>query len=913
MYNHLSASLPEELAVTDALLATKFFIPPPQANLVRRQRLLDRLDESVRDGKRLMVISTPAGYGKTTLLGEWLQRSNYPKVWLSLDDGDNDPVKFMTYLVYALRDISPGYGESTIADTSNTQTQFSNSQLTSMVNELVEFPADTLVVLDDYHFIIQQTIHDAVSYLLEHSPPQIHFIIASRADPPLPIARLRGRGQVAELRQNDLRFTLDEAAEFLKKNQPVNLSDHDISALSTRTEGWAAGLQMAAASLVEKIDVSAFIQAFTGSNRYILDYLIEEVLANQPDPIQSFLLYTSILDQLCAPLCDDLLSGLIDLKTSSQALLEELEHKNLFIIPLDDHREWYRFHRLFSDLLRQRLVLLFPERKLLLHKRASQWYEINGYPEAAIEHAFQGEENQRAAKLIEEAAEATLMQSQVTTLLSWIRRLPAKELQTRPVLSIYYAWVLLWTGAPLEAIDAHMRLTASEQPQTSQVLPLKAFLEIYSGNVHDAINLSLLALDQLPEEDQLLRSLAYFILASCHLALGETAEGIKILEDTARTSQRAGNVMVAVLILCKLGDETQKHGHLHQSRRLYEQALDLARDEQGNQLPVAGKALIGLGDLDLEWNRLASAEELLSKGITLAEQWSILGTFEGYLNLVMVKDAQGDHQTADDLLLRLHQLAYQFDASEVDDYMVEMFAARRSIIHGDLDSAEEWIIQRTSDTNLAPPESGRSQDLLLARMWKYQQAIRARYLVAKGLFAEALDLLDQLIEVADTLERLYLKLDLQIMRAIVVHAQGNQQLAADILQDTLQLAQPEGYMRVFLDHGAGLVGLLETVATRKIDSQLGAYIQELLKAFTPLSEGRISASRSEEGILIEPLSERELEVLYLLPSSLSSTEMASELSISVNTLRSHLKNIYTKLDAHSRYEAIARAKESGLL
>lgn len=899
--------------MTDALLATKFFIPPPQANLVRRQRLLDRLDESVRDGKRLTLISTPAGYGKTTLLGEWLQRSNYPKVWLSLDDGDNDPVKFMTYLVYALRDISQGFGESTLADTSSSRTQVSNSQLTSMVNELVEFPEHTLVILDDYHCISRQTIHDAVTYLLEHSPPQIHFIIASRADPALPIARLRGRGQVAELRQNDLRFTLDEAAEFLNKNQAVNLSEKDISALTTRTEGWAAGLQMAAASLVEQIDVSAFIQDFTGSNRFILDYLIEEVLVNQPDPIQSFLLYTSILDQLCAPLCDDLLSGLIELKTSSQALLEELEHKNLFIIPLDDHREWYRFHRLFSDLLRQRLMLLYPERKLLLHKRASHWYEENGYPEEAIEHAFLGEENQRAANLIEEAAESTLMQSQVTTLLSWIRRLPSKELQTRPALSTYYAWVLLWTGAPLEAIDAHMRLTASQQSHTSQALPLKAFLEIYSGNVHDAIKLSLMALDQLPEEDQLLRGLAYFILASCHLALGETATGIEILEDTARTSQQAGNVMVAVLILCELGDETQKHGHLHQSKRLYEQALELARDEHGNQLPVAGKALIGLGDLDLEWNQLASAEEQLSKGITLAEQWSILGTLEGYLNLVMVKDAQGDHQTADDLLLRLHELAYQFDASDVDDYLVEMFAARRSIIRGDLDSAEEWIKRRAVDSNLAPPESSGSQDLLLARMWKYEQAIRARFLIAKAHFAEALNLLDQLKEVADKLDRLYLKIDLQIMRALVIHAQGNQQLAADILHDTLQLAEPEGYKRVFLDHGARLVGLLENIATRTIDPQLGAYVQELLSAFTTISEGRISGTRRADSTLIETLSEREMEVLRLLSSSLSSTEMAAELSISVNTLRSHLKNIYAKLDAHSRYEAIARAKEAGLL
>jgi LuxR family maltose regulon positive regulatory protein len=913
MYNHLSISFPEELTVTDTLLATKFFIPPPQANLVRRQRLLDRLDESIRDGKRLLLISTPAGYGKTTLLGEWLQQSNYPKAWLSLDEGDNDPVKFITYLVYALEEISPGFGETTLTDTGSSQTQISNSQLTSMVNELVDFPEDTLIILDDYHSINKQTIHAAVSYLLENSPPQIHFIIASRADPPLPIARLRGRGQVAELRQNDLRFTLDEASEFLNKSQSVDLSDNDISALTTRTEGWAAGLQMASASLAEQIDVSAFIQEFTGSNRFILDYLIEEVLAIQPDTVQNFLLYTSILDQLCAPLCDHLLSGFIDLQSGSQAVLEELEHKNLFIIPLDDRREWYRFHSLFSDLLRQRLMLLFPGRKLSLHQRASEWYEEHGYPEEAIEHAFLAEENQRAANLIEEAAEGTLMQSQVTTLLSWIKMLEVKELQTRPALSIYYAWVLLWSGAPMEAIDAHMRLAASQQSHTAYALPLKAFLEIYNGNVQEAQELSLQALDQLPEENQLLRSLAYFILASCHLALGDTARGIEILEDTVRTSQQSGNVMIAALILCELGDETQKHGHLNQAKRLYEQALDLAKDKQGNQLPVAGKAYIGLGDLELEWNRLTSAEELLTKGIALAEQWSILGTFEGYLNLVMVKDAQGDRLTGDELLLQTHELAYQFDASEVDDYLVEMFAARRNIMRGDLDSAEQWIKLRALESNSTPPPGGENQNLLQTRMWKYEQAILARFLVAKGRYPEALSLLGKLSNEAEKIGRIYLKIDVEILRAIALDAQGNQQLSQEILSETLQLAEPESYMRVFLDHGNRLLRLLDAAVPGNNDPEIAEYIQQLINAFATPAENRSPARKVEEAALIEPLSDRESEVLNLLPSSLSSTEMASELSISVNTLRSHLKNIYAKLDAHSRYEAIARAKDAGLL
>lgn len=899
--------------MADALLATKFFIPPPRPNLVRRSRLLDRLEGFVQEGKRLILISTPAGYGKTTLLAEWLQQSNNPRTWLSLDGGDNDPAKFITCLVFALRDICPGFGESILTDTSSTQTHVAKSLLTLIVNELVGFPDETLIVLDDYHNITRQTIHDAISYLLEHCPPQIHFIIASRADPPLPIPLLRGRGEVAEIRQKDLRFTTEEVADFLNQQQIPALSEDDISALTARTEGWAAGLQMAAASLIEQEDISAFIQDFTGSNRFILDYLIEEVLENQPDTIQQFLLYTSILDQLCAALCDYLLNGLIASHAASQVVLEDLEHKNLFIIPLDDQRQWYRYHRLFSDLLRQRLALLYPDNKSQLHKRASIWYEENGYPGTAIEQAFLADDNQRAANLIEDLAEATLMQSQVTTLLSWIQRLPPAELQSRPALSIYHAWALLWSGAPLESIDAHMRLTASQQSHSAQALPLQAFLEIFAGNVQDAIQLSNSALDQLPEGNQLLRSMANFILASCYLALGEYTKGIEILQATARSSRLAGNVMIAALILCELGDEAQKHGNLQQSKRLYSQALDLAQDPQGKPLPVAGKALIGLGDLELEWNHLASAEELLSKGIALAEQWSILGSFEGYLNLMMLKDAQGERQIADELLMHVHELAFQFDATEVDDYMVELFAARRSIVLGDLDSAEEWIKLRALDAPATPAERSEGQNLLRARMWKYEQAIRARYLVAKEYHSEALKLLDQLMEEAEKLERMYLKLEVQIMRAIVFYKQGQRDLATGILRETLQLAMPESYRRVFIDHGTQLSALLEATAEGINEPHLLGYTNELLAAITPSEDASYIAHGNTGRTLIEPLSDRELEVLSLLSSSLSSTEMASELSISVNTLRSHLKNIYTKLDAHSRYEAIARAKTAGLL
>ena len=899
--------------MSDSLLATKFFVPHPGPNLVHRQRLLDRLDESLRRGNHLTLISTPAGYGKTTLLGEWFQASHYSKTWLTLDEGDNDPVRFLIYLVYALREIMPGFGETMLMDAGSSQTHISNLQLTSLLNELFELPDKSLIILDDYHCISKQTIHDAVSNLIEHSPPHVHFVISSRADPPLPISRLRARGQVTELRQNDLQFTLDEAAEFLTKNPAFSLTRDDISALTNRTEGWAAGLQMASASLVEQSDVSGFIQAFTGSNRFILDFLIEEVLANQTDEIQDFLLHTSILDHLCGPLCDQLISEFIVLPATSQDTLVELEQKNLFIIPLDDQRKWYRYHRLFADLLRQRLVQLYPERKILLHQRACDWYEMHRFSEEAIEHAFWADDKQRAAELIQEAAETILMQSQVTTLLSWLRKLPPNELQTRPVLSVYYAWVLLWSGAPLEAIDSHLKLAVSRQSHSAYGLPLQAFLEIYNGNVENAIRLSHRALDQLPEEDLLLRSLANFILASSHLARGETEEGITILERTARTSQQVGNVMIATLILCELGDENQKLGQLHQAQRLYEQALEISSTRQGGLLPVAGKALIGLGDLEREWNHLETAEQMTIKGISLAEEWSILGTFEGYINLAIIKDAQGEKHAADQIFSHLHELAYQFDASEVDDYVVEIVAARRNIAHGNLDSVEEWINNRSLDKPKTPIRSDAVDELLQVRLRKYEKSIQARYLVAKGQYDQALTLLDQVLIEAENLGRVFLIIEAEVLRAIAFHAREDQPAALSALRRALQLAEPEGFMRIFLDQGDPLVGLLESTLCEVREPSLVIYIQRLLDSFSQPQTTSLTALPTGIKVPVEALSARELEVLHLLQSSLSSTEMAGELSISVNTLRSHLKNIYSKLGAHSRYEAIAHAKRIGLL
>jgi LuxR family maltose regulon positive regulatory protein len=899
--------------VFDTLLATKFHKPPLLSNLVSRKHLLHRLDEGLQQGSRLTLISTPAGYGKTTLLGEWIRASNLPVAWLSLDEGDNDPARFLSYLVSALRTIEPQIGEAALAKLQNSQSQIPVEALTSLVNELLDFPGWILILFDDYHTIHNQAIHDALTFLLEHAPPHVHVVIASRADPLLPIARLRGRGQVTELRQNDLQFSKAEAGQFLGLNTAIELTPADVAALTSRTEGWAAGLQMASISLQEQRDVPAFIQDFTGSNRYILDYLIEEVLYQQPAPVQNFMLYTSILEHLCASLCDAVIEGLVSLPAGSQPTLEAFEHANLFIIPLDDRRKWYRYHRLFADLLQQRLYQSQPDVLNLLHLRASEWYEDRGFMESAIEHALSSGVAQKSAELIERSAESTLMRSQVRTLLSWIEALPEDELLNWPALSIYYSWALLWNGAPLEAIQAHLELTAHREEHSIKTLPLQAFLAIYNSQVPQAAQLARQALEQLPEKDTLLRSLASFILASSYLAEGEADKGLQILEETARTSQRSGNVMIAVLVLCELGDESQKRGRLHQAMRLYRQALELGTDEGGQRLPVAGKALIGIGDVAREWNDYATAEKSLTEGITLVEQWSVLGAFEGYLNLIQVYDTQGEVRRGDEMLSRLRELAYQFDASEIDDYVVEMYAARRNVALGDLKAVEEWADNRAQIMRAPEGKEGKIRDILRTRLQKYENATLARLFIAEGRYSAAIALLDQVIVEAKKADRIFLMIDAEILRAIAFQAQDLRKESLAAFTHALTLAEPEGFMRIFLDHGENTKELLEYACQELEDPSILRYIDRLLHAYSPrISEHYpIPGHRRDE--IIESLSDREIEVLQLLPSSLSSTEMAEELSISVNTLRSHLKNIYAKLGAHSRYEAIARARESNLL
>jgi LuxR family maltose regulon positive regulatory protein len=900
------------------LLTTKLYAPPPRPNLVPRSHLIERLNEGL--GRKLTLVSAPAGFGKTTLVGAWAASCGRPVAWLSLDEGDNDPVRFLTYLAAALQMVGVQVDEDAAA---------TEAFLTALVNQ-VDAVDPFILVLDDYHFITAQPINDALTFLLDHLPGTMHLVIATRADPPLPVARLRGRGQLTELRLTDLRFTPEEVAEFLGRVMGLVLTADDVAALTSRTEGWIAGLQMAALSLQGKDDVSRFIAAFTGSNRYILDYLLEEVLHRESEQVQAFLLQTSILDRLCASLCDAVRFGKAESPISdlqSQAVLEHLESANLFVVPLDDRREWCRYHRLFADLLRQRLHQIHPDRVPGLHRRASGWLEQNGLMAEAIDHALAAEDLERAADLIEANAEATLMRGEVATFLRWIDALPDDLVRARPMLCILYAWMLLWQGQSLKLIESLLHdAEEGDECVSGRATALRGLIAGLRGQTERTVELCSLALKQLPEEDRFVRPLALWLLRAIELAGGEGKADMQALDDVLRMSQSAGNVMLSVMIACNRAEILMRQGRPHEAAATYQKAVELATDVQGRRMPIAGQALIGLGELSREWGDLDAAERYLVEGIELTEQWTEVGPLEAYIAMARVRWAQGDMESAWDALQKAQELAVKYDVTDLDDLSVAMFRAWMWISQGDLEPARRWAEERGLFEYIDTPLQEKISDSYDLRMRKYELLVLARLLIAQEQPGEALKLLESLIPAAEWRGRPAMLVEIRTLQALAHQAQGNLDRAMDALEYAISLAEPKGYVGIFAGEaspggeGEPMVALLREAAKRGI---MPGYVTKLLAALgvseyesvgepLPYSHTQ-SLPHAHTQPLLEPLSERELEVLRLLNTYLSSTEIAEQLCISVNTVRFHVKNIYGKLAVHRRSDAVQRARELGLL
>jgi LuxR family maltose regulon positive regulatory protein len=920
------------------MLSTKLYIPPLRPNLTPRPRLIERLNRGLRHTPGVTLVSAPAGFGKTTLVNEWLRQSDLCTAWLSLDETDNDPTRFLTYLVAALQQIGHTIGQIGQGILQTPHSAPTEALLTVLINEIAANPTPFVLVLDDYHVIKAQSIHHALTFLLEHLPPHpgpggqcqgMHMVITCRADPPLPLARWRGRGQLTELREADLRFTTEEIALFFNEISELNLSAAQVQALENRTEGWITGLHLAALSMQGHEDLTGFINGFTGSHRYILDYLTDEVLSRQPEEVQRFLFQTSILDRLSGPLCDvvvgrgaseqesraenDLSSPPpspssprpIGSYASSQEILEYLESANLFLISLDDERRWYRYHHLFADLLRHRLRRNSPGQLPALHRRASEWYEQNGLPAEAIGHALAAADFERAATLIEQTAWEVLTRGEIAMLLSWLNRLPDELAHSRPELRIFNAWARAMTGQP-DAAESYLQDIDSEDLQ-GEVAAVRAYVAFLQQDSR-AIELSRQALEHLPEQNWFMRSIMAMSLGTAYYwALGDPVAAIQSLTEAVSLGQTAGDSYLVLMASSTLGEAQQMRGQLCQAAETYRQALQLATRSSaqgegrgggsGHPPPFAGLAHIGLAGLLYEWNDLDRAQRHAQEGIRLGERGQSVDVLQGgcsYLTLAQVYQARGEVDNA----LEMMRKAEQFAQSHNQAYVIALAAALRArlwLAQGNVTAASRWAQERGLSAN---------DELSYAR--ETESITLARVLLAQGQAGEALRLLARLVAAAQAAQRMGSTIKILALQALTFEAQSDVDRAVSALEQALCLAEPEGYIRTFVDEGQSMALLLQRSLSQGI---VPSYASQLLLA---LGETSGPASPVAQP-LVEPLSERELEVLRLVAAGLSNREIAEELYLSINTVKAHAKNIYSKLNVRGRMQAADRARELDLL
>ncbi|MCB0254373.1 MAG: AAA family ATPase [Anaerolineae bacterium] len=898
--------------MTLTLLRTKLLPPPSPPSVIQRERLLDQLDRGLAQGRKLTLVSAQAGAGKTTLLAGWLHRRLKQRAlavgWLGLDPADNDPTRFLSYLLAAFQEAAPALDDSLQSTMRSPQPPPAEVLLTALINQLSELATPLVIFLDDYHLIETLAIHQALTFLLDHQPANLHLVLATRADPALPLARLRTRDQLNELRISDLRFSTEEAARFLNNGMNLQLTSNDIQTLESRTEGWVAGLQLAGLSLRGRdlAATTAFIAAFGGTHHFVLDYLAEEVFQQQTEQVQSFLLQTAILERLCGPLCDAVTrpgSGLLD----SQSMLERLVEENLFLLPLDEERRWFRYHRLFADLLRQRLARSSPELVNTLHRRAAGWLSTNGYPGEAFEHWLAADAGEEAAQLAEELGFEMLEQGQLTLLLSWLTRLPEQAVQSRPWLCVYYAWALLLSGQPM-AVETHLQAAEQHNEAVGWADPslrgnidaIRSYMLALQGAIPEAIGFARSALVTLPEDAASVRSIVAFTLGGINFLSGNVLDAEQAFAEAAAMGRRSGNLHVAAPALRSLGNLLVTQGKLHQAAATYREALRLAETAQGRTLPVAAGSLLGLGELAYEWNDLTAAEEHSRVGIELSRQWGNYDTMaHGLLSLAHVEQARGDPAAARRLLDEASQLAQEHTLDVTFEPRLVAMRVRLDLEAGEAAAALSELRRRglRSDSALSLP---REAELL----------VLVQAMLAGGQVNKAKGLLARLIDAAGNSGRHGDEARLLAFSALAWQTQGDGRQALANLVRALRLAQPGDMVRSFVDLGGLLADLLRQIPAH---SDVAGYASRLLNAFPAPFPVPSVASLSPNQSLVEPLSDRELEVLALLARGFSNRQIADKLIISVGTVKAHTSNIYGKLGVRSRAQAVIAARDLGLL
>jgi LuxR family transcriptional regulator, maltose regulon positive regulatory protein len=902
----------------DVLLATKLYVPGLRPGFVARPRLVGAL------GRGLTLVCAPAGFGKTTLLADWLRSGGWPVAWLSLDAGDNDPVRFWRHVVAALDRARPGISERVAPLLGPPPSSF-EGLVTALINELAAHPGENemVLVLDDYHLIDARPVHASLGFLLEHLPPGLHLVLASRSDPPLPLARLRARGQLAELRTDDLRFTAEEAAALLRESAAPGLPDAAVTALVARTEGWAAGLQLAALSLQGRSDIAGFVAAFSGSHRFILDYLTQEVLDGQPEQVREFLLETSVLERLSGGLCDAVTG-----RDDGQAMLEHVEQAGLFLVPLDEVRGWWRYHRLFADLLRARVQQQRPGRVAVLHRAAAAWYQEHGLADEAVGHLLAAGDTASAARLIEQHFDATLyLRSEGATAQRWLAALPAELVQTRPRLLLAQVLLAATLGRaeamepPLDGVERALAGTAPAvdepfEPSVGRASSMlgnipalialhRGFLAQLRGDAESTAALASQALAELGADERLLSSTAQGLLAAAEWLRGRLAVAERAFLSSIAGWQAGQPISWGVY---QLGQVQRAQGRLDAAAATYQQTLDIAAESGPPPTPPAGPAYVGLAEVAYQRNELDSARWQVTEGIALCRQFlypAPLGT--GLVTLAWIRQAQGDPGGALEAMGDAVRAALSPDVTDLLN-PVPAQRARLLLTQGDVAAAARWAAERDLGPDDEPAYPREREYLVLARV-----------LLAQDLPAQALALLERTLAAAAAQSRTGSVIEISALRALALAACGDQNAAVDALARALALGYPQGYVRVFADEGAPMHTLLARLAAAEQDQRAPArginadYLAAVLRA---CRQADAMPPRRRDGTLTgmaEPLTGRELEVLRLIAAGRSNQRIASELFVSLDTVKKHVTHVLGKLGAANRTEAAARARQLGLI
>ncbi len=924
------------------LLQTKLYIPGPQARSgrliwVSRPRLLQKLNAGFV--QKLTLICAPAGFGKSTLIRAWIDASmvdskreilpSQPNTasplpqfcWLSLDDSDNDPSRFWSYVVAALQTVQSDLGTQVMALLQAPQPPPTEIFLTLLLNDLARLPGPICLVLDDYHLINSPAIHQSLIFWLDHLPPQLHLCLASRIDPPLPLARWRVHNQLVEVRADELRFTPPEAATFLNEVMGLTLSAAEITALETRTEGWIAGLQLAALSMQGRTDVTGFIQAFSGSHRHVVSYLVEEVLNRRPEGTLDFLLQTAILEQLTAALCNAVTG-----RRDSQQLLEKLEQANLFLIPLDDAGQWYRYHHLFAEVLRNRLQQIQPEIIAHLHQRASLWYAAAGQLEQAVTHALAIPDSELAASLIERVALATvLQQSEVLLVRRLVERLPVTTIYNRPQLILVYGMTLALSHQ-FDAIDALLtqaapalnRLDLSSDVAAGLTV-LYATIARFRGDMLRALTLSQAAMQQLPLTALVLRAATALNMGAAYLQQGDRASAQRWLADTITLGSAGGAEYLVLAAFEELATDQAWQGQLIEVKQTSEQALSRGSRLGNSRLPAAGMAHIGLGEVLYEWNRLGSATENLTQGIQLLQGTTEIGMLlRGYSALARCQWAAGEQAMALTTLQQAEHWVTQTPIAAAGAY--DWLAAQRTQLHlrqHNLTAALRWdqATYPVGDTLLVYFQQ---LTRVRIRLTQYTHEPQVRFL------QEASAILTPLLNTATTRGWGSHMLEILMLQALIEQAQGQHAAAQATFRRSLTLAEPAGYLRLFVDEGEPMRLLIAACRAQRAEAHQQTYLDSLWATFGALSSTSdptvtdppsrpIINSPSSIQTLVEPLSVREREVLHLIAAGLSNTQIAARLIVTTGTVKTHVNRIFGKLAVQSRTQAIACGRALGLL